>query len=109
MRESDKLKTVLAIYEQQTKTSIKAELSEVEDHDRCMDQKIRTRTFEARNDRMTGVLVKTKKREECFDRKSGDCCQWKAKGQCTICFRHDESKRGTVTPSSSLAPRPQTK
>ena len=59
MRESDKLKTVLAIYEQQTKTSIKAELSEVEDHDRCMDQKIRTRNFEARNDRMTGVLVKT--------------------------------------------------
>ena len=69
-----------------------------------MDQKIRTRNFQARNERIeTGVLVKTH---------NGKCCQWKAKGQCTkgdaCSFRHDESKSGKAAQSSSLAARPPT-
>ena len=78
------------------------------------DQKIRTRNFQARNERIeTGVLVKTRERKHVSaERISGECCQWKAKGQCSkgyACrFSHDDSKRATVTQSCSPAPRPQT-
>ena len=57
--------------------------------------------------------MKTREGENVtVERKSGECYQWKAKGQCTKgdarSFCHDESKRGKVTQSSSSAPRPQT-
>ena len=48
---------------------------------RCMDQKIRARNFEARNERIgTGVLVQTRKwKQVSFERKQGECYKWKAK------------------------------
>ena len=63
-RESDQLKTVLAMYEQE----IEQHLSQLNCQKfktmvkKCMDQKIRARTFEAITERIvTGVLVKTRK------------------------------------------------
>ena len=81
---------------------------------RQKDQKIRTRIFQVRKERIeTGVSVEAQKgKHVSFERKSGECHQWKAKGQCTngdaCSFRHDDSERGKVAQSSSLAPRPQT-
>ena len=81
---------------------------------RCMDQKIRARYFEARNERLeTRVLVKTcKGTHVCVDRKQRECYQWKAQRQFTkgnaCIFRHDENKRGKATQSSSPAPKAQT-
>ena len=72
-------------------------------------------TFEARNERIeTGVLVKTgKEKNVSVERKQGDCYQWNAKGQCTkgdaCSFRHDESKRGQMTLSSSCPKTAETK
>ena len=78
MRVSDQLKTVLALYEreierhnlqpnyQELKTMVK----------RCMDQKIRARNFEGRNERIeTGVTVKArcKRKPVSVDRKQREC------------------------------------
>ena len=98
--ESDQLKTGLAMDEQ-----------EIEQHrsqpnyqkfttmvKRCMDQKIRVRNFEGRNERI--------------EREQGECYQWEEQGQCTrgddCSFRHDGNKRGNATQSSSPTPKPQT-
>ena len=113
-RESDQLKTVLAPHAQE----IEQHLSQPDNQKlksivkRCMDQKVRARNFEARNERIeTEVLVKTRKGKlVTVERKHGECCRLKAKEQCTkgnaCSFRHDESKRGKVTQSSSPAPKP---
>ena len=51
------------------------------------------------------MLTKTQKgKNVSVERKSGDCFQWQAKGQCTrgdaCSFHHDDSKRGKMTQSS---------
>ena len=113
MRESDQLQTVLATYEQeinqdQSKPSCQNVKTMVKGH---TDQKIRKRIFQARNERIeTGVWVKTQTGKNVgAEKKSGD---GKQKGHCkkrdACSFRHDDSKRGKVTQTSSLAPRPQT-
>ena len=72
IRESDKLQTVLAVYEQEinqdrSRPSFQKLQTMVKRH---IDQKIRTRNFQARNERIeTRVLVKTQRREECQCRK----------------------------------------
>ena len=102
MRESDQLKKVLLctnkksfkIDHQKLKAMVK----------RYIDQKITTRNFQARNERIEkGVLVKTRKgKKVSFERKTRECSQWKA------FFATTTVKRGKITQSSSLAPRPQT-
>ena len=94
---------------------MEAELSEVEDHgEKTFRSNDQTRNLKVRNERIeTGVWVKTPKGKiVSVDMKSGECYQWKAKGQCSKgdarSLRHDDSKRGKKTQSSSLAPRPQT-
>ena len=58
---------------------------------RCIDQKLRLRNFDARNERIeTGAVVTSRRRQ-------GVCCQWKAKGQRSrgdrCSFRHDVDER----------------
>ena len=57
--------------------------------------------------------VRTKGKPVSVEGMQGECYQWKATGQCTkgdaCSFRHDENKCGTLTRSSSPAPKPQTK
>ena len=96
IRESVQLQTVSRPNYPKLKTMVR----------RHIDQMIRTRNFKVRNQRVeTEVLIKTQTVKM-------SALSWKAKGQCSQgdarTFRHDDSKRGKNTQSSSLAPRPQT-
>ena len=105
IRESDQLKTVSELYDlemiskpdyQKLKTMVK--------RSRSVDQKLRLRNFDARNEtiqlkqeqwlRIAGV-------KRGVERGPGECYQWKAKGECPIgdscSFRHDENKRAKST------------
>ena len=107
IRESEKLKTVLELYDleidqkkigpdyHRLKTMVK----------RSIEQNLRIKTFEARNGTCErNAVVKnhgTKQREQ---RTLGDCWQWETNRQCSkgdnCSFRHDINKRGKVTPSN---------
>ena len=84
IRESEQLKTELELYElgihqkiskpdyQKLKTMVK----------RSIDQKIRARNFEARNERIeTRAVVKNHRDQRRVARGLGECYQWKAKRQ----------------------------
>ena len=86
IRESDQLKTVLELYGmeihqkismpdyQKLKTMVK----------RNLDQKLRLRTFNARNERLeTVAVVRNRRGQRGVERGQGECYQWKAKGQCS--------------------------
>ena len=111
IRESEKLKTVLELYDleihqkkagpdyHRRKTVVK----------RSIEQNLRNKNFGARNGNYeTSAVARiqgTKQREQ---RTLGDCWQWKANGQCSegdnCSFRHDMNKRAKTTqpnPSSS--------
>ena len=75
---------------------------------RCLDQKIRVRNCEVRNEIIdTGAPAKDKNRrkEVSVERKQGECHQWRAKTLCEkgdACnSRHDENKRGALVFSCS--------
>ena len=113
IRESEKLKTVLELYNMEIhlkkagpdyhrlKTMVK----------RNIEQNLRMKNFEARNGCYeTSAVVKNQGTKQREQRSLGDCWQWKANGQCSkrdICrFRHDMNKRAKSTqpnpsPSSS--------
>ena len=83
--------------------SIEAELPEVEDHGKEIHWPSDQNKELSCNERTeTGVLVTQKGKNVSAERKSGECYQWIAKGQCS-----KGDKRGKKTQSSSLA-RPQT-
>ena len=107
IRESEKLKTVLELYDQEThqkklgpdyhrlKTMVKGSI----------EQEIRNKNFGSRNGNFEkNAEVKnpgTKQREQ---RTLGDCWQWETNGKCVkgdnCSFRHDMNKRGKVAPSN---------
>ena len=113
IRESEKLKTVLELYNMEIhqkkigpdyhrlKTMVR----------RSIEQDIRNNNFGARNGNYErNAVVKNQGTEHHVERILGDCCKWKAKGQCsggdTCSFRHDINKRAKMTqpnpsPSSS--------
>ena len=103
IRESDQIKTVLEVYDmevhqkistpnyQELKTTVK----------RSIDQKLRLRNFDTRNERIeTGAVVTSRRRLSGIERERGVCYQWKAKGQCSrgdgCSFQHDEKKKKNV-------------
>ena len=104
IRESEKLKTVLELYDleiHQKKAGpdyhrLKTMVA------RSMEQNLRMKNFEARNGKFeTSAVVQiqgTKHRER---RSLGDCWQWKANGQCSkgdnCSFRRDMNKRAKST------------
>ena len=107
IRESEKLKTVLELYELEThqknlgpdyhrfKTMVK----------RSIEQEIRNKNFGSRNGNYeTNAVVKNQGTKQCAQRIFGDCWQWETNGQCVkgdnCSFRHDINKRGKVTPSN---------
>ena len=109
VRESEKLKTVLELYDleihqkkggpdyHRLKTMVK----------RSIEQEIRNKNFGIRNGNVeTNAMVKNQRGQRIL----GDCWQWKANGQCSkgdnCSFRHDINKRARMTqpnpaPSSS--------
>ena len=115
IRESDQLKTVFEFYDleihqkiskpdyQKLKTMVK----------RSIDQKLRLRNFDARNERIeTGAVVTVRRGESDVERGNGICYQWNAEGQCSrgdsCSFRHDEDKRAKPTPTSAPPSEPPT-
>ena len=107
IRESEKLKTVLELYNMQIhqkkigpdyhrlKTMVK----------RSIEQDLRNRNFEARNGNYErNAVVKNQGPKQREQRSLGYCWQWETNGQCVkgdnCSFRHDINKRGKVTPSN---------
>ena len=104
IRESEKLKTVLALCNMEIhqkkagpdyhrlKTMVK----------RSIEQNLRIKNFEARNGNYErNVVVKNQGTKKRGQRTFGDCWQWKANGQCSkgdnCSFRHDINKRAKST------------
>ena len=101
IRESEKLKTVLELYDLEThqknlgpdyhrlKTIVK----------RSIEQEIRNNNFGSRSGNFEkNAVVKNQGTKQRVHRILGDCWQWETNGQCR--FRHDMNKRGKVTPSN---------
>ena len=104
IRESEKLKTVLELYNleihqkkagpdyHRLKTMVK----------RSIEQNLRIRKLEARNENYeTNAVVKNEGTKQRAQRTLGDCWQWEANGQCikgdNCSFRHDINKRAKMT------------
>ena len=104
MRESEKLKTVLDVYNMEIhqkkagpdyhrlKTMVK----------RSIEQNLRMKNFEARNGNFeTSAVVKNKRMKQREQRSLGECWQWKANGKCSkgdnCSFRHVMNKRAKST------------
>ena len=107
IRESEKLKTVLELYDLEThqktsgpdyhrlKTMVK----------RSIEQDIRNKNFGARNGNYEkNAVVKNQGTKQRAQRILGDCRQWETNVQCVkgdnCSFRHDINKCGKVTPSN---------
>ena len=103
IRESEKLKTVLALYDLENhqkklgldyhrlKTMVK----------RSIEQDLRNRNFGARNGNYErNAVVKNQGTKQRVQRILRDCWQWEANGQCSqgdnCSFRHDINKRGKL-------------
>ena len=114
IRESDKLKTVLELYDleiHQKKLGpdyhrLKAMVK------RSIEQEIRNKNFGSRNGNFEkNAVVKNQGTKQRVQRSLGDCWQWKANGQCSkgdnCSFRHDEDKRAKST-QPNRSPRSST-
>ena len=112
IRESEKLKTVLELYDLEIhqkkagpdyhwlKTMVK----------RSIEQNLRIKNFEVRNGNYeTNAVVKNQGTKQHEQRILGDRWQWKANGQCSkgdnCSFRHDFSKRGKSSTQPNPSPR----
>ena len=107
IRESDKLKTVLELYDLETHQKklgpdyhrLKAMVK------RSIEQEIRNKNFGARSGNFEkNAVVKNQGTKQRVQRILGDCWQWEANGQCVkgdnCSFRHDINKRGKSSPSN---------
>ena len=107
IRESDKLKTVLELYDLETHQKklgpdyhrLKAMVK------RSIEQEIRNKNFGARSGNFEkNAVVKNQGTKQRVQRILGDCWQWEANGQCVkgdnCSFRHDMDKRGKSSPSN---------
>ena len=107
IRESEKLKTVLELYDleihqkkigpdyHRLKTMVK----------RSIEQDLRNKNFRARNGSYErNAVVKNQVTKQRGQRILGDCWQWEANGQSSkgdnCSFRHDMNKRGKSSPSN---------
>ena len=96
IRESEKLKTVLELYD----LEIHQRISEPDYQrlktvvNRSVDQKLGSQNIEARNERIEkGAVVKNRRDQRCVERGPGECWQQKEQGQCSkgnnFSFRND--------------------
>ena len=105
--ESEKLKTVLELYDLETHQKklgpdyhrLKAMVK------RSIEQNLRSNNFGSRNGNFEkNAVVKNQGTEQRVQRILGDCWQWETNGQCVngnnCSFRHDMDKRGESSPSN---------
>ena len=104
IRESEKLKTLLELYD----LEIHQKIAGPDYHrlktmaKRSMEQDLRNRNFGARNGNYErNAVVKNQGTKQRGQRTLGDCWQWEANGQCSkgdnCSFRHDINKRAKMT------------
>ena len=110
IRESNQPKYVLELYDLKNSSEDIEAQNKVK---RSIDQKLRSRNFDARNERTeTGAVVTNRRGQRGVERGPGECYQWKARGQCpkgdNCSFWHDENKRSKSTPKSALPSEPPT-
>ena len=107
IRESEKIKTVLELYDLETHQKklgpdyhrLKAMVK------RSIEQETRNKNFGARNGNFEkNAVVKNQGTKQRVQRILGDCWPWETNGQCVkgdnCSFRHDVNKRGTSSPSN---------
>ena len=107
IRESEKFKTVLELYDLETHQKkwgpdyhrLKAMVK------RSIEQEIRNKNFGARSGNFDkNAVVKNLGTKQRVQRILGDCWQWETNGQCVkgnnCSFRHDMNKRGKSSPSN---------
>ena len=107
IRESEKLKTVLELYDMETHQKklgpdyhrLKAMVK------KSIEQEIRNKNFGARNGNYEkNAVVKNQGTKQRVQRILGDCWQWETNGQFVkgnnCSFRHDMNKRGKSSPSN---------
>ena len=96
IRESDQLETVLELYDMEIHQKISMpnyrKLKTMVR--RSIDQKLRLRNFDVRNERIeTGAVVTNRRGQRGVERRQGECYRWRAKGQCSrgdkCSFRHE--------------------
>ena len=105
IRESEKLKTVLELYNMeihQKKTGPDYHRLKTMVKKKSIEQDVRNRNFGARNENFeTSAVVKNHRMKQREQRILGDCWQWEADGQCSqgdnCSFRHDTDKRAKST------------
>ena len=104
IRESEKLKTVLEMYD----LEIHQKKARLDNHrlktmvKRSIEQDLRNRNFRARSGNCErNTVVKNQGTKQRGQRILGDCWQWEANGQCSkgdnCSFRHDIDKRAKMT------------
>ena len=97
IRESQKLKTVLELYNMEIHQKKAGP-----DNQRRIEQDLRNRNFGARNGNYEkNAVVKNQGTKQRVQRILGDCWQWETNGQCSkgdnCSFRHDINKRAEMT------------
>ena len=109
IRESEKLKTVLELYDLETHQK-KAEPDYHRSktmENRSIEQNLRMKNFEARNGTYETHVVKNQGTKQREQRILGDCWQWEANGQCSkgdnCSFRHDVNKRAKKDTAESVS------
>ena len=107
IRESDKLKTVLELYDLEThQKNLGPDYHRLKSMvKRSIEQEIRNKNFGNRIGNFEkNAVVKNQGTKQRVQRILGDCWQWETNGQCVkrnnCSFRHDMNKRGKVTPSN---------
>ena len=100
IRESEKLKTVLELYDLETHQKLGPDYHRLKTMvKRSIEQEIRNNNFGARNGNYEkNAVVKNQGTKQRVQRILGDCWQWETNGQCVngdnCSFRHDLNKRG---------------
>ena len=100
IRESEKLKTVLVLYDLEIQKKLGPDYHRFKTMvKRSIEQEIRNKNFGARSGNFEkNAVVKNQGTKQRVQRILGDCWQWEANGQCVkgdnCSFRHDINKRG---------------
>ena len=107
IRESEKLKTVLELYDLEThQKKLGPDYNRLKTMvNRSIEQEILNKNFGSRNENFEkNAVVKNQGTTQRVQRILEDCWQWEANGQCVkgdnCSFRHDINKRGKTSPSN---------
>ena len=107
IRESEKLKTVLELYDLEThEKKLGPDFYRLKTLvNRSIEQKIRNKNFGARSGNFEkNAVIKNQGTKQRVQRILGDCWQWETNGQCVkgnnCSFRHDMNKRWKSSPSN---------